>query len=116
MQDKSTGACCSVCQRAFDVKFRYQVRETATGFEHFCSQRCQQENLGAALRQTEVPAPGAREAVAASVSYKACTCDVCGKGFRFEYPFQVVTTDRDARFYCTMGCRSAANHRARSPC
>lgn len=121
MQGKSTGACCSVCGRAFEVKFRYQVRETAAGFEHFCTQRCQQEALGAALREDEsergerasvTSKPAASgEATAMSApksSHPACTCDVCGKRFSFEYPFQVVTTDRDARFYCSMGCRSAA--------
>ncbi len=36
---------CSVCERTFQVRFRYQVREDAGGFQYFCSQMCQQRSL-----------------------------------------------------------------------
>ena len=36
---------CSVCERTFQVRFRYQVREDAGSFQYFCSQMCQQRSL-----------------------------------------------------------------------
>ena len=35
-------------------------------------------------------------------------CDVCARAFALEYPFQVQATDRGARYFCSMPCKSAA--------
>lgn len=78
---------CSVCGRSFEVRFRYQVREEAAGFQYFCSQMCQQRSLAAA---------------------EQCSCSVCGRGFTLEFPFQVAVADSGKRYFCTTGCRAAA--------
>jgi chromosome partitioning protein len=134
------------------VRFRYQVREDASGFSYFCSQICQQRSLvgdvergarvasvphaspghaastspvaprpqsarpGSSRPSVVVPKPAATvssaEPEAASdepaANSAGCACDVCGKRFQFEYPFQVSVSDRGASYYCTMACRNAA--------
>jgi len=90
---------CSVCERAFQVRFRYQVRDDNGAFQYFCSQACQQVSLGyssSGAAGTE----GARDG--------ACGCDVCGKRFTLEYPFQVQVQDGAPSHYCTMACRTTA--------
>lgn len=122
---------CSVCERKFEVRFRYQVREDAGGFHYFCSQMCQQRSLVGGERVTasrarpsvvvprpaSVPAPSSavdaeqgheQGADASTANSAGCPCDVCGKRFAFEFPFQVVVSDRGASYYCSMACRSAA--------
>lgn len=81
---------CSVCQRGFLVRFRYQLRERNGEFEHFCSQRCLQRSLeqGAGDEQP--------------------SCDVCGKSFALEYPYQVQARDATTTYYCSTQCRSAS--------
>lgn len=44
---------CSVCERTFQVRFRYQVREDAGGFQYFCSQMCQQRSLTGGVERGE---------------------------------------------------------------
>jgi chromosome partitioning protein len=78
---------CSVCDRAFEVRFRYQVREEASGFLFFCSQICQQ-------RSVAEPA--------------GCECSVCARTFALEYPYQVAVSDAGRRYFCSTGCRAAA--------
>lgn len=75
---------CSVCSRRFVVRFRYQVREEAGRFEHFCSLRCQQASL--------------------SDRDDRCECSVCGTRFRLEFPFQVSVVDHGKRYFCSMRC------------
>ncbi|GAB4201566.1 MAG: hypothetical protein OHK0013_13740 [Sandaracinaceae bacterium] len=114
---------CSVCERKFQVRFRYQVREDAAGFSYYCTQLCQQRALssaGAAERGERLPralasAPDATRPRAVEVASEAspansagCLCDVCGKQFTFEFPFQVTVGDRGASYHCSMACRSAA--------
>ncbi|HJL14550.1 MAG TPA: ParA family protein [Sandaracinaceae bacterium LLY-WYZ-13_1] len=76
---------CTVCQRAFAVRFRYQVREEGGRFVYFCSQVCHQRGLA-----------------------QGNTCSVCGKGFELEYPFQAEVGDGEPRYYCSTTCRGAA--------
>jgi len=78
---------CTVCQKEFDVRFRYQVREEAGRFEYFCSQRC----LATGLEVEEEH-----------------DCEVCGHSFLLEYPFQVVAGDGERHYFCTPGCRERA--------
>lgn len=78
---------CSVCQKDFIPRFRYQVREEAGSFHYFCSQRC----LASGLEVDEEHA-----------------CEVCGETFVLEYPFQVVSSDGERRYFCSPGCRERA--------
>lgn len=75
---------CSVCDRSFIVRFRYQVREEEGRFVHFCSQECHQQSL-------------ARP-----------TCSVCAAAFELEYPFQAQVGDGAPVYYCTTRCRNAS--------
>ncbi len=75
---------CSVCGRAFEVRFRYQVREEAGRFVYLCSLACHQEALAGG---------GAR-------------CTVCGTAFVLERPSQVVVRDGDKAFFCSTACRA----------
>lgn len=132
---------CSVCNRRFAVRFRFQVRESGAGFSYFCSQLCQQRSLGLdvdggerqaspavaplgevrALAEVErarvvrpiVVPPPARPV--ASEELGRCSCDVCGARFSLEFPFQVVVSDRGAVHFCSMACRDAARRGAREP-
>ena len=78
---------CSVCERPFEVRFRYQTREEAGRFVYFCSQACHQQGLGGG---------------------EAPTCCACGRSFELEFPFQVEVGDGEPRYYCTTNCRRAA--------
>lgn len=80
-----TSSVCSVCERAFVPKFRYQVQETEGRFLSFCSQLCQARALDG-----------------------GCACSVCGAGFAVEYPWQCVTRDETTLRFCTAACRDAA--------
>ncbi len=84
LDPKST---CSVCQKAFEVRFRYQVREQGGQFAYFCSQQCHQASLETDNRPN---------------------CSVCGKGFALEYPFQAEVGDGPPRYFCSTPCKSAA--------
>jgi chromosome partitioning protein len=78
---------CAVCQKDFEVRFRYQSREEAGRFVYFCSQACHQ----AALAVNGGP-----------------TCCACGKSFALEYPFQAEVGDGEPRYFCTTQCKTAA--------
>lgn len=118
---------CTVCARSFAVKFRYQVREDADGFSYFCSQMCQQKDVSAPTQKAQakthsdvapapqavhVPrpqsAPSSASSASPSKSAGPCACDVCGRSFAFEFPFQVSANDRGTNYFCSMSCRSAA--------
>src|SRR5262245_14598767 len=81
---------CEVCRCAFEVRFRYQVREDRGRYVYVCSATCQQRLLG--------------ESTAAG----GCSCSVCGEGFTLEYPFQVAVRDGGRVYFCSAACRSAA--------
>lgn len=91
---------CSVCERSFQVRFRYQVREEHGAFRYFCSQGCQQVSLGYSSVGATATSDAPRDA--------GCQCDVCGKRFTLEYPFQVQVKDGAPTHFCTMECRNAA--------
>jgi chromosome partitioning protein len=69
------------------------VREEGGAFLYFCSQICHQRGL----QQEEV------------------RCSVCRRSFEVEYPFQVLTTDRDKRYFCSAGCRQVEKALAPPP-
>lgn len=81
---RSNESICGVCERTFEVKFRYQIREEAGRFVYYCSQICQQRGL------------------------QKPVCSVCGTDFELEYPFQAEVGDGEPRYYCSTGCRTAA--------
>jgi chromosome partitioning protein len=86
---------CSVCERTFQVRFRYQIREDGSTFLYFCSQACQQASLGhSSAGETATSAP--------------CACDVCGRKYVLEFPFQVQVKDGAPLHFCTIECRNAA--------
>ena len=63
---------CSVCEKGFDVTFRYQMEERDGAFVFFCSQEC----LG---QSHATPDQGE----------KAATCDACAKRFRVTLASQI---------------------------
>ena len=75
---------CSVCARAFEVRFRYQTREEDGAFRYYCSQQC---------LQVELSRP---------------SCSVCKRSFTLEFPFQMEVSDGAARAYCSLACKDAA--------
>lgn len=76
---------CRICNREFEVRFRYQVREEDGEYLYICSQACQQKMLAE-------PAGG-------------CACSTCGRTFSFEYPYQVSVGDGVRQYFCTPKCR-----------
>ena len=85
---------CHVCGSAFDVRFRYQVREEASGFVYLCSTTCQREHL---------------------LGDSQCECSECGTSFEVEYAYQVVVSDAGRATFCSMDCRRAYGRRAQRP-
>ncbi len=85
---------CSVCDKQFLVKFRYQIERTQQGVVYFCSQQCRQE---ATAERGEVE------------------CSACGKHFELKYAFQKATQDGETVYYCSMECRkpSVTDYRRR---
>lgn len=80
---------CSVCNREFDVQFRYQMEERDGGFLFFCSQACQ----GRSVR--------------GETSGEGVVCDACSKRFSVELVSQVVRGPRGTRKYaCGADCRA----------
>ncbi|MFZ4534297.1 MAG: hypothetical protein ACOYOJ_21130, partial [Alsobacter sp.] len=74
---------CSVCNKPFAPKFRYQVREEHGQFVYFCSQTCH------------------------ALSISDATCSTCGTSFQPEYAFQVRTTDDGTAAFCSLACLDA---------
>ena len=80
---------CSVCNREFDVQFRYQMEERDGGFLFFCSQACQGKS------------------VRGETSGGSVVCDACSKRFSVELVSQVVRGPRGTRKYaCGAECRA----------
>ncbi len=84
-ETRGTAASCHVCENDFAVRFRYQVREEASGFVYLCSTQCQREHL---------------------IGPKAPNCTTCGNEFEVEYAYQVVTSDDQRAYFCSMDCRT----------
>jgi chromosome partitioning protein len=86
---------CSVCEKQFLVKFRYQIERTKDkGIDYFCSQKCRQEDTA-----------GSGEV----------ECSACAKRFEPKYAFQQATQDGKTVNYCSMECRkpSVTDYRRR---
>jgi chromosome partitioning protein len=83
----SSSRTCTVCNKSFEPKFRFQIEEDAGHTNYFCSQKCQQS---AVLR-------GEHEGV---------ECAACGAQFKLEFAFQVVINDEGRRYFCSETCRS----------
>ncbi len=86
-QYHATSSHCSVCGSEFQIQFRYQVRQDASGVVCFCSQKCLQDSL---------------------TSAHAAHCEVCEKPFEVEFPYQVQAGDYGARYFCSLECVQGA--------
>jgi len=85
---------CHVCNRAFEVRFRYQVREEAGQYVYVCSTTCQESLL---LGDDGI-----------------AVCDSCGKTFEVEYPYQMVVADGQRDYFCSTNCRAHGCQRTSS--
>ncbi len=100
---------CAVCERTFAVRFRYQVQEDAGRFVHFCSQMCQQAGLGVGSSVGVTAAASVDDPPVPAHANEGCSCDVCGKSFVLEFPFQMVVQDRGVSRFCSTSCRGVAS-------
>jgi chromosome partitioning protein len=78
---------CSVCNRDFEVQFRYQMEERDGGFLFFCSQACH----GRSVRGGDAG---------------GVVCDACRKRFGVELVSQVVHVKGVRRYACSEPCRA----------
>ena len=76
---------CSVCEKQFLVKFRFQIEQREGQTIHYCSQTC---------RQAESHARGEAE------------CATCGKVFEPRFAFQQATQQGRQVHFCSMECRT----------
>jgi chromosome partitioning protein len=77
---------CSVCSKAFDVQFRYQMEERDGGFAFFCSHECHRK-------------------VVSGEATGGATCSACQKRFCVELVSQVVRVRGELRHACSDACR-----------
>jgi len=82
---------CHVCERTFEARFRYQVREENGQYVYVCSTACQQRLL--------LGADGVH------------ACDTCGATFEIEFPYQMSVSDGSRQYYCTTECRERGQQR-----
>ncbi|RLB42324.1 MAG: hypothetical protein DRH23_17215, partial [Deltaproteobacteria bacterium] len=75
---------CHVCERIFEARFRYQVREENGQYVYICSTGCQQKLL---LGEDGVRA-----------------CDTCGATFEIEFPYQMSVSDGRRQYFCSTAC------------
>ncbi len=75
---------CSVCEKQFLVKFRYQIQTGDGGVQYFCSQQCRQQ---------------------ASADRGEVQCSACGTEFTPTYAFQQADQGGARVYYCSMECR-----------
>lgn len=85
---------CSVCDKTFDVTFRYQMEERDGAFEFFCSQACLEESQGA------------------TSGADAVRCDACAKRFVVTLAAHVLYTGNSRRYACSMPCRTQLTREA----
>ncbi len=83
----STSRTCSVCAKAFEPRFRFQIERDGADTRFYCSQRCQQ-------------------AAVLSGENEGVECAGCGKRFRVEFTWQMVVTDAGRAYFCSEGCRA----------
>jgi chromosome partitioning protein len=101
---------CRVCERDFEVRFRYQVREEAGAFVYVCSMVCQQRLLSGACDAPSASGHADNQGGGAAAE-PSCVCDVCSRSFALEYPFQAAVTDGERRYFCSTECRAAEAER-----
>jgi chromosome partitioning protein len=77
---------CSVCDKRFDVQFRYQMEERDGGFAFFCSHECHGQ-------------------VVSGEASGGATCSACQKRFYVELVAQVVRVRGELRHACSEDCR-----------
>ncbi len=82
---------CHVCEKSFEARFRYQVREENGQYIYICSTACQQRLL--------LGADGVR------------ACDTCGANFEIEFPYQMCVSDGRRAYFCSTGCRERGQER-----
>jgi chromosome partitioning protein len=82
---------CSVCRKAFEVQFRYQMEEKDGGFAFFCSQACQSAHEGPHSEGSGAP---------------LVNCDACATRFSVELVSQVLYVKGQRRHACSMPCRA----------
>ncbi len=82
---------CDVCEKGFEPRFRYQVREEKGQYIYICSTACQQKLL---LGEDGVHA-----------------CDTCGATFEIEFPYQMSVSDGRRQYFCTTDCRERGEQR-----
>lgn len=85
---------CSVCNKTFDVTFRYQMEERDGAFEFFCSQGCLEESQGA------------------SSGADAVRCDGCAKRFVVKLAAHLLYVGNSRRYACSMPCRTQLTREA----
>ncbi len=82
---------CHVCERSFEARFRYQVREENGQYVYVCSTACQQRLL--------LGADGVH------------ACDTCGSTFEIEFPYQMSVRDGSREYFCSTECRERGQQR-----
>jgi len=82
---------CQVCEKSFEARFRYQVREENGQYVYICSTACQQRLL--------LGADGVH------------ACDTCGATFEIEFPYQMSVSDGRRSYFCSTGCRERGQQR-----
>lgn len=82
---------CHVCNKSFEARFRYQVREEDGQYIYICSTACQQQLL---LGSDGVHA-----------------CDTCGATFEVEFPYQMSVSDGRRAYFCSPPCRERGQRR-----
>jgi len=82
---------CHVCEKSFEARFRYQVREENGQYIYVCSTACQQRLL--------VGADGVH------------ACDTCGATFEIEFPYQMSVSDGRRQYFCSTTCQERGQER-----
>jgi chromosome partitioning protein len=87
-EEPAHGACCSVCGKEFQPKFKYQIQERDGELVAFCSAKCQ-------LR--------------AMTSADDVRCSVCSKAFVPNMAYQSAVFDGRRLHFCSMECRNSGS-------
>lgn len=83
---------CHVCEKSFEARFRYQVRQEEDGqYVYVCSTACQQRLL---LGANGVHA-----------------CDTCGAAFEIEFAYQMSVHDGRRKYFCSTACLERGQQR-----
>ncbi len=76
---------CSVCDKQFLVKFRYQLEHRDGNVIYYCSQECRHD---------------------AEAERGETVCSACGTAFELKYAYQQAHTDGETVYFCSMECRN----------